>query len=66
MIIHPPRYCNLTKFLIKSCGLRSYIAALFACAKIIGVFFNSEECEHQIYGILQYLEKENSIHYRSE
>lgn len=57
MIIYPSRYCNLTKFLIKSCGLRSYIAALFGRAKIIGFFFNSEECEHQIYRILQYLEK---------
>lgn len=66
MIIYPPRYCNLTTFLIKSCGRRSYIAALFSPAKIIGVFLNSEECEHQIYRILQYLEKENSIRYRSE
>lgn len=82
MIIYPPRYCNLTKFLIKSCGLRSYIAALFCRAEIIGFFFNSEECEDQIYRILQYLEKENShktrfkytkskttkgiIHYRSD
>lgn len=59
MIIYPPRYCNLTKFLIKSFGLRSYIAALFSRAKIIGFFFNSEECKHQLYRILQYLEKEN-------
>lgn len=57
MIIYPSRYCNLTKFHIKSCGLRSYIAALFGRAKIIGFFFNSEECEHQIYRILQYLEE---------
>lgn len=34
--------------------------------RLSGVFFNSEECEHQIYRILQYLEKENSIRYRSE
>lgn len=67
MIIYPPRYCHSTKFFfIKSCELRSYVAALFSRAKIIGVFFNSEECKHQIYRILQYLEKENSIRYRSE